>query len=213
MCGSGTTVVECKLLNRNCTGVDINPSATELTVSNLNFPCETKSWTKIYTGDARHLNDIPDDSIDLIATHPPYAGMIAYSKRTIDGDLSALPISKYVQQMCLVAAEAFRVLKPGKYCGILMGDTRKHLHYIPLAFSVMTAFLNSGFLLKEDIIKLQWNMKGTRERWRGRSYDFYKIAHEHLFVFRKPQPEDKLSEYKSSSARLLDNICGQTESP
>jgi hypothetical protein len=32
-------------------------------------------------------------------------------------------------------------------------------------------------------------MKTTRERWGGR-YDFLLIAHEHLFVFRKPGEED-----------------------
>jgi len=29
-------------------------------------------------------------------------------------------------------------------------------------------------------------MKSTREKWRGTKYDFYRIAHEHLYDFRKP---------------------------
>ena len=208
MCGSGTTAVECKLLNRNCLAVDINPNAAMLTLYNLHFSKELReSAAKVYTGDARNLNDIGNNSIDLIATHPPYANMIPYSKRTIEGDLSSLSITNYFQQMHLVARESFRVLKTGKYCAILIGDTRKHLHYVPIAFNVMTIFLEAGFLLKEDIIKLQWNMKGTREKWRGKSYDFYKIAHEHLFVFRKPQPVENQSKYKLSSIKgTLNNI-------
>ncbi len=46
--------------------------------------------------------------------------------------------------------------------------------------------LDAGFVLREDIIKLQHKMNSTREKWRGSKYDFYLIAHEHLYVFRKP---------------------------
>ncbi len=58
--------------------------------------------------------------------------------------------------MRLVAAEAYRVLKPDHYCAILMGDTRRVRHYTPIALRVMQAFLDVGFILKEDIIKAQW---------------------------------------------------------
>jgi len=77
-------------------------------------------------------------------------------------------LEEYLKEMKKVAEEAYRVLKPGKVCAILIGDTRKHKHYIPIAFRVMQAFLKAGFILKEDIIKLQWNMKTTRERWRAK---------------------------------------------
>ena len=204
MCGSGTTLVECKLLNRNGIAIDVNPQAAMLTFMNLNFNVvSSKYQPKVHIGDARHLNEIPNDSIDLIATHPPYAGIIPYSRREIDGDLSALSIPNYIREIYKVAEESYRVLKCGKYCAILIGDTRKHRHYIPIAYNVMAAFLKAGFILKEDIIKLQWKMKGTRERWRGKSYDFYKIAHEHLFVFRKPESEEALTKFKHSSSKLL----------
>ena len=79
MVGSGTTLVECKLLGRNGIGVDINYEALMLTFDRLNFEprnlYETLPPTEIrlYHGDARNLDKIPDESIDLIATHPPYA--------------------------------------------------------------------------------------------------------------------------------------------
>jgi hypothetical protein len=31
----------------------------------------------------------------------------------------------------------------------------------------------------------------TREKWRGHKYDFYKIAHEHLYILRKPAKDEK----------------------
>ncbi len=94
MVGSGTTLVECKLLGRNGIGVDINYEALMLSFDRLNF--ETANLyealppveIRLYHGDARNLNLIPDESVDLVATHPPYANIIAYSKGTkVEGDL------------------------------------------------------------------------------------------------------------------------------
>jgi len=204
MVGSGTTLVECKLLSRNAVGVDINRDAIMVARDRLNFhykPVDAnyvEPTIKTYVGDARNLDEIDSESIDLIATHPPYARIIPYTKRRIDGDLSNLTLPKYLEEMRRVAEECFRILKPNKYCAILIGDTRRRRHYVPIAFRVMQQFLDVGFVLKEDIIKRQWKTKTTRERWRGRSYDFYLIAHEHLFIFRKTEENEKPSKYRYS---------------
>jgi len=58
-------------------------------------------------------------------------------------------------------------------------------------------FLETGFILKEDIIKLQHNMIGTIS-WKGKENDFHLIAHEHLFVFRKPKEKEELEIFKDS---------------
>jgi hypothetical protein len=41
-------------------------------------------------------------------------------------------------------------------------------------------------------------MKSTREKWRSSKYDFLLLAHEHLFIFRKPEVGEKLTPYKES---------------
>ncbi len=205
MMGSGTTLVEARLLERNGIGVDINLDAIMVARDRLNFsynpllPKYREPIIKTYLGDARNLDRIGDEQIDLIATHPPYASIISYTKNKIDnGDLSRLPLEEYLNGMRKVAEESFRVLKPGKICAILIGDTRKHKHYVPIAFRVMQAFLEAGFVLKEDIIKLQWNMKSTREKWRAKDYDFYLIAHEHIFIFRKPLDKKEYKKFRFS---------------
>ncbi|RMF31111.1 MAG: methyltransferase domain-containing protein [Candidatus Nitrosothermus koennekii] len=194
MMGSGTTLVECKLLGRNAIGVDINYNAVMVAQDRLNFDYKLEPRIETYHGDARKLDKIEDNSIDLIATHPPYAGIIAYSNKENKADLSSLSIKEYLTQMYNVARECYRVLKPGKHCAILIGDTRKHKHYIPITHNVMHIFLESGFILREYIIKIQHKTKATREVWRG-SYDFYKIAHEHLLVFRKPDNDEKVRQF------------------
>ena len=66
-------------------------------------------------------------------------------------------------------------------------------------------------------MKFQWKTKGTRERWaglskvaeeqwvdidkqakKGRYTDFLLLSYEHLFLFRKPEQEENLMDYKSS---------------
>ena len=198
MMGSGTTLVECKLLGRNAIGIDINRDAAMVALDRLDFDYDSKVTIKTYVGDARNLNKVEDNSIDLIATHPPYAGIIPYSKAQIKADLSALSIDNYLREMRVVAEECFRVVKPGKHCAILIGDTRRHRHYIPISHNVLRIFLDFGFILKEDIIKVQHKTKRTREAWLGSNYDFYKIAHEHLYIFRKPARGEKTSQFKHS---------------
>ena len=203
MMGSGTTLVECRLTGRDGIGVDINPKACMVAMNRLDFhysPLDAgrNNTVLVYQGDARNLDEIKDDTVDLVATHPPYCGIISYSKSEVRGDLSALKMEEFVNEMGTVAKECFRVLKPGKYCGILIGDTRRHRHYVPIHLGVLAKFLEAGFILKEDIIKLQHNTKMSRERWRGHKYDFYKIAHEHLFMFRKPEPTENTSQLKYS---------------
>ncbi|MCZ7385121.1 MAG: DNA methyltransferase [Candidatus Methanoperedens sp.] len=204
MVGSGTTLVECKLLGRRAVGVDINPDAVMVARNRLDFaytPLDADYQApeiKTYVGDARSLGLIESDSIDLIATHPPYASIIPYSHNR-EGDLSSVHnIAEFAAEMSRVAEECMRVLKPGKHCAILMGDSRRSKHFVPITPRVLMGFLDAGFILREDIIKLQWKMKSTREKWFGKKYDFYLIGHEHLYVFRKPDAEEKVTRFRES---------------
>lgn len=184
--GSGTTLIETKLLQRKGIGIDINPIAIKIAKKNLSFDKNREYEPRIFNGDARNLYFIPDNKIDLICTHPPYSNIIRYSKG-IEGDLSIYDIDKFVEEMSIVAKESFRVLKENKYCAILMGDTRKSKHIVPLGFKVMEKYLEAGFVLKEIIVKEQHNCK-TTDYWYEKSikHNFLIIAHEYLFVFRKP---------------------------
>jgi len=183
--GGGTTLVEAKLLNRNIIGVDVNLEALRRCQEKTDFEYPNAGNVKIIHGDARRLGFIDDASIDFICTHPPYADIIHYSE-DIEGDLSLLGVAEFLEQMKTVAAECYRVLKRGKFCAILMGDTRKKGCVITMSFEVMKSFQNAGFTLKELIIKEQHNCKATGY-WKTNSvkYNFLLLAHEYLFVFRK----------------------------
>lgn len=196
-CGAGTTLVEAKLLGRKAIGIDINQKATELAKQNLNFKLHTNQLElinqkeheyepEVIVGDARNLSFIDDNSIDLICTHPPYANAIQYTLDS-EGDLSLLDIDDFLKEIEKVAKENYRVLKSGKKCAILIGDIRRKKYVIPLGFKLIQIYLNSGFKLKELIIKRQHNCK-TTSIWVQKSiqHNFLLLSHEYLAVFEKP---------------------------
>lgn len=206
MAGSGTTLIECRLLGRNAVGVDLNPAAVMVARDRLDFQRNTLdgSFTepviRTYVGDARSLTAVADNTVDLVATHPPYAGIISYTGDRLVGDLSSYrSIDEFCRAMFDVAKEAYRVVRPGRHCAILMGDTRRHRHMVPISTRVLQVFLDAGFVLREDVIKVQWNMKATRESWAGKKYDFLLLAHEHLFVFRKPAKGEAPAAFRDST--------------
>jgi DNA modification methylase len=221
MVGSGTTCVEAMLLGRNCIAVDINYNAVILThhrlyylvkalregraggilnyVSNGAVSNAVNAWYRVYHGDAHNLDKIPDNSIDLVATHPPYFNIIKYGEQEIEGDLSrAKSLEEYLAMMKQVAEEIYRVLRPGGVLGILVGDTRVKKHYVPISHYVLLTLLDVGFVLKEEVIKVQHKMKTTREIWaRLRDRDFLLIYHEKLFILEKPSKRDEELKYSS----------------
>jgi len=185
--GGGTTLVECKLLGRKGIGVDINPAAVEMCKKVLDFRVEEEFPQVVRVGDARHLDFLKDEEVDLIIAHPPYADAIPYSEN-IDGDLSRIhDVRDFVTEMRKVASELLRVLKAGRCCAVLIGDIRRNRHVVPLGFHIFQTFVNVGFIPLEIIIKIQHNCK-TTDYWapRAAKMGFLLLAHEYLFVFEKP---------------------------
>jgi len=225
MIGSGTTCIEAILLGRNCIAVDINYSAIMLTHHRLYYlfkalrekrqksllgyvkqeldnKTSSEVWYKVYHGDARRLDKIPDNSIDLVATHPPYLNIIEYSEGHVEGDLSRTrSLEEYLKLLREVVREIYRVLKPSGVLGILVGDTRIKKHYVPLTHYALLTLLDVGFVLKEEVVKIQHKMKTTRELWsRLRDRDFLLIYHEKLFILEKPSILDPGLEYSAKQS-------------
>lgn len=174
------------MLNCNIIGFDVNYVTLERCKEKIDFEHEgANGKVYLHKGDATNLDFIKNDSIDLICTHPPYANIIKYSDG-MEGDLSQLKVKDFLKEMKKVAAESFRILKNNKFCAVLMGDTRQKGHMIPMSFEIMRIFENTGFKLKELIIKEQHNCRATGF-WKTNSvkYNFLLIAHEYLFVFKK----------------------------
>ena len=214
--GGGTTLVECVLLGRRGIGVDVSPHALAHSRQRLAelrrfaesalvrpFDLEALAAVDVQQGDARDLSFLDDESVDMICTHPPYSSMIQYTS-SVKGDLSLIESPKdFVVEMEAVAREFRRVLKPGRFCVILIGDIRKNGLIEPLGLRVLQVFKDLvGFDLVETVIKMQHQDSSTEFYYRKKSALRYRLAHEYLFVFRRPFPP-------ASNPRVADSFESQ----
>ena len=183
--GSGTTLIECKNLGRRGIGFDINEKAIQISQERLKFASNNDLVQIVQLGDAVNLDKIDDSSIDFVCTHPPYANAIKYSD-DFKNDISTLDVEQFLEKIKLFANESFRVLKKKKMCAFMMGDIRLKGKVIALGFKCLNIFEESGFTLKEIIIKEQLNCKST-SYWKEIAVKnkFYLLAHEYIFVMEK----------------------------
>lgn len=186
--GSGTTLIEAHRLGRPSIGVDISPRAVSL--ARHRIPAGAGPPATLKVGDARKMSFVKDETIALACVHPPYANIIKYS--TEPGDLSALEPRPFVDAMRTVASELFRVIRAGGHCAVLIGDTRRKRYIQPLGFWILGIFLQTGFVLREIVIKKQHNCRSTTY-WKGRSarMNFLLLAHEYLFILLRPDAAAK----------------------
>jgi DNA modification methylase len=183
--GSGTTLIECKLLNRHGIGIDVNPHAVELTKQRISFSATSSAEQETLVGDARQL-PLKSASVDLISTHPPYADAIRYSSGLV-GDHSCISdIDSFIREVTRVASELWRVLRSRCFCAVQMGDIRRHQHIIPVGFLTMNAFMSMGFVLHDIAIKVQHNCAST-DQWsqKAKGASFLLLMHEYIFIFEK----------------------------
>lgn len=157
--GRGTDVIEAFLLGRKAVGIDINPMAVALSQRNCTFavPPELQQVMRadrrptLILANAMRLQGalFRNASYDHVLSHPPYFRCIVYSSH-LDEDISRSPdFQKFGEQMSMVAKETRRVLKPGKYCTLGIGDNREHCFVIPVSFVTINAYIQQGLQLSE----------------------------------------------------------------
>ena len=149
------------------------------------------------------LPEIASDSIDFIATDPPYniqlpitmsGGKLAEqhaNRRTDyamvtdhDGDLAnSADYATYLDRMEAVFAELLRVLRPQRYGAVIVRDAYQDGRYVFTGSDLADRATRAGFTVKGDII---WYQAGTRLRPYGYPRSFVpNIAHQHILVLRK----------------------------
>lgn len=106
---------------------------------------------KVVQGDARNLWELPDSSIDLIFTSPPYYKVKQYDENPNNigniGDYKG-----YLDSMEEAFKECFRVLKEGCFCIINISTVRDSSHVYPIAFHFYNILTRVGFNYQENVI-------------------------------------------------------------
>lgn len=147
--GTGTTVVEAQLMGRHSIGIDCNDRILETAHQRLtvwNDDCKPT----LYCADARTLSTfIEEDSVDLVVTQPPYGSTHAFSSNN-PHDLSLFSSRDFLLSIEQIATELYRVLKPGGYCILLVGDIKDRGRMMPLGFQFIHRFLSRGFSVSQS---------------------------------------------------------------
>jgi site-specific DNA-methyltransferase (adenine-specific) len=152
------------------------------------FPEELKNT--LILGSSENMEDIPDNSLHLMVTSPPYNVSKEY-----DEDLS---LKEYLNLLGRVFEETYRVLvRGGRACINVANLGRKP--YIPLSDYVSHLMMDIGFLMRGEII---WNKAAGAGvsmawgSWKSASNPVLRDVHEYILVFskgsfRREKPEDK----------------------
>lgn len=194
--GSGTTLIECRRLNRNGIGIELNPCVAEKAKELIEKePKEPVITTEVLVGDSSVV-DIGAtlkyhgvDHVQLIIMHPPYHDIIKFSDDS--RDLSCAPsVEEFLRMFGRVVDNVTPYLENGRYLVVVIGDKYSKGEWIPLGFYCMQEVLKRNFQLKSIIVKNFEETRGKRnqkELWRYRALvgGFYVFKHEYILLFRK----------------------------
>jgi DNA modification methylase len=194
--GSGTTLIECKRLERNCIGIELNEEVVKLAKKNLaKEKIEGNIKARVVNGDSkaidlcRELENENINSVQFILLHPPYWDIIKFGRKK--NDLSnAKSVEEFLEMFGKVIDNTCIVLERGRYFAVVIGDKYSDGEWIPLGFYVMQEVMKRGFKLKSTIVKNFETTKGKmnqKELWRYRALagGFYIFKHEYIFLFQK----------------------------
>lgn len=133
----------------------------------------------IILGTAENMKELPDNSIHLMITSPPYNVSKEYDK-----DLS---LDEYLQFLRNSFAETYRVLvNGGRACINVANLGRKP--YIPLSDYISQMMIEIGFNMRGEII---WNKAASASpstawgSWQSAANPILRDIHEYILVFSK----------------------------
>jgi DNA modification methylase len=125
---------------------------------------------KLFQGNCvKEMNNIADNSVDLVITSPPYDKMREYNG--YDFDFNG------------IANQIFRVLKPGGVCVWVVADETVKFKESLSSFKQAIYFCDIGFGLLDTMIYAKKNVPPTYPNMKR-----YAPAFEYMFVFSKGKP-------------------------
>lgn len=142
-------------------------------------PLAAELLDRIFLRSAEAMSDLPDNSVHLMITSPPYNVGKEY-----DEDFT---LDEYLAFLERVWREVWRVLVPGgRACVNIANLGRKP--YIPLNAFIARQMVDIGFLMRGEII---WNKAGHASpstawgSWKSPSNPTLRDVHEYILVFSK----------------------------
>lgn len=133
----------------------------------------------IFNSSCEDMQELPDCSVHLMVTSPPYNVGKEY-----DNDLT---LEEYLAFLMRVWKETYRVLVPGGRACINVANVGRK-PYIPLHASIMRDMIDLGFLMRGEII---WDKAASATTstawgsWQSATNPTLRDTHEYILVFSK----------------------------
>ena len=104
-----------------------------------------KNKINLYNGDSEDiLKDIPNESIDLVVTSPPYDSLRKYN---------GIGDTWNHNKFCAIANELYRVMKPGGVVVWVVNDKTEKGSETGTSFRQALHFMDIGFNLNDTMIQ------------------------------------------------------------
>ena len=152
---------------------------TEMKAECVENPVPPQFLDKIFCKSSDNMEELPDNSVHLMVTSPPYNVGKEYDEN--------LTLQEYRQFLKKVWKEVYRVLvSGGRACINIANLGRKP--YIPLHAFIIEDMLDLGFLMRGEVI---WNKASSSspstawESWLSAANPTLRDIHEYILVFSK----------------------------
>lgn len=142
-------------------------------------PFPVKYENTIILGSSESMKEIPDNSLHLMVTSPPYNVTKEYDEN--------LSLKEYLQLLKNVFSETYRVLAyGGRACVNVANLGRKP--YIPLSGHISQIMIEIGYLMRGEIIWYKGAGAGVSMAWgswQSAANPVLRDTHEYILVFSK----------------------------
>ncbi len=153
---------------------------------------QRKYINKVFCKSSEHMEELPDCSVHLMVTSPPYNAGKDY-----DGDLS---LDDYLGLLRRVFEETYRVLVPGGRACVNVANLGRR-PYIPLSSHINRAMHEAGFLMRGEILWDKGSSASPSTAWGSymqAANPVLRDVHEYVLVyckcgFTRPNPHNRKS--------------------
>lgn len=198
-CGTGTTGVAALNLKRHFIGTDSSTVYVKIANRSLSsILAETKFH--VSRVDARRLSEIPNGSVDLVITSPPYWNKADYKHNSFN--LGCLDkYNKFLAGMRDAFREMYRTVRDGRRVCIVTANVNQYSEHGLLTFPIASDYIKMlqevGFHIVNEIV---WSKDKTGGKWGSfgkqrpifGSYPYpphfyFKNIHEYIVIARKSE--------------------------